>query len=113
MAGLQSRQPERLAFVAFDVDDLKQINDRLGHHVGDQAIYTAAQCIRSVFGSMGSCFRIGGDEFAVIVTGRAVSRVPDALPRFAHMVAAQWGPLPASTGVSYGWASIDIGPGTR
>ena len=112
MAGLQSRQPERLAFVAFDVDDLKQINDRLGHHVGDQAIYTAAQCIRSVFGSMGSCFRIGGDEFAVIVTGRAVSRVPDALPRFAHMVAAQWGPLPASTGVSYGWASIDIGPGT-
>ena len=104
--------PDRLAFVTFDVDNLKQINDQFGHHVGDQAIYMAAQCIRSVFGSIGNCYRIGGDEFSVVVTGRAVSRIPDALTRFAHMTASQRSPLPASLDISYGWASADTNPDT-
>ncbi len=103
---LRAHAPERLAFVLFDVDDLKRINDQLCHHVGDQAIYTAARCIRAAFGDVGDCFRIGGDEFAVILTGKAIAHVPERLARFAREMSAHWNAQLPSAGVSYGWASF-------
>lgn len=50
-----------------DIDGLKLINDTKGHLVGDKIIKGAAKCITSIFSSRGKCFRIGGDEFCVIV----------------------------------------------
>lgn len=49
-----------------DVNGLKHINDNLGHYTGDKIILGAAQCIRDAFGTHGQCYRIGGDEYAVI-----------------------------------------------
>lgn len=49
-----------------DVNGLKHINDNLGHYAGDKIILGAAQCIRDAFGTNGKCYRIGGDEYAVI-----------------------------------------------
>ncbi len=49
-----------------DVNGLKHINDNLGHYAGDKIILGAAQCIRDAFGTHGQCYRIGGDEYAVI-----------------------------------------------
>lgn len=103
-ASLLEHPPEHLAFVAFDVDNLKKINDGLGHHVGDQALYTAALCIRTVFAPVGRCYRFGGDEFVVVITGGAAERIPALLTRFAREVEARWHALPEDTGVSYGWA---------
>ena len=105
---LLKRSPEKLAFVVFDVDDLKQINDQLGHHVGDQAIYTAALCIQTVFSHAGSCYRIGGDEFAVILTGKSVPRIPALLDRFRQEVEHLWDDSLPSRGISFGWASADF-----
>lgn len=102
---LLEQNPEQLAFVAFDVDDLKRINDQMGHHVGDQAIYTAALCIRAVFDAVGYCHRIGGDEFMVILTGKPVSQIPELLYRFQREVKARWDDRLPSCGISYGWAS--------
>lgn len=56
-----------LMLFLFDLNDLKQINDCFGHLVGDDAIKEAHQCINKTFGTIGSCYRIGGDEFACIV----------------------------------------------
>lgn len=104
---LQENETEQISLVLFDVDDLKRINDQLGHHVGDQAIYMAAQCIRSVFAVVGDCFRIGGDEFAVVITGKAALRVPELLARFDRKMDERWDTQLPSGGVSYGWASFD------
>lgn len=104
LAHLQENETEQFSLVLFDVDDLKSINDQLGHHVGDQAIYMAAQCIRRVFAAVGNCFRIGGDEFAVVVTGKAVLRVPDLLTRFDREMDEHWDTKLPSAGVSHGWA---------
>ena len=101
---LQEIEAVQLSLVLFDVDDLKSINDQLGHHVGDQAIYTAAQCIRRVFSAAGDCFRIGGDEFAVVITGKAALRVPELLFRFDRELIKHWNAKLPSAGVSYGWA---------
>ncbi len=50
-----------------DVNGLKYTNDTFGHLAGDALIMAAAQTITSAFGASGHCFRIGGDEFVVLV----------------------------------------------
>lgn len=61
------KQNEPLTAVLFDVNCLKYINDNYGHSAGDTAIKHCAECIRNAFSDKGECFRIGGDEFAVLV----------------------------------------------
>ena len=56
--------------VLIDVDHFKQVNDTYGHEYGDVALRTLAQIVRKCFKSVGLCYRIGGDEFAVVITGR-------------------------------------------
>ena len=53
--------------VLFDLNSLKYINDNYGHATGDLAIKLCAECMKKAFSAKGECFRIGGDEFAVIV----------------------------------------------
>lgn len=56
------------AMVMMDLNDLKVTNDTYGHGAGDDLIATAARVIEEVYGRDGECYRIGGDEFVVIVT---------------------------------------------
>lgn len=56
------------AMVMLDVNDLKKINDTEGHKAGDQWLRNACKTICDIF-SHSPVFRIGGDEFAVIVQG--------------------------------------------
>lgn len=51
----------------FDVDNLKKINDSLGHDKGDQTLKLIAELAKSKFNSTNLISRIGGDEFAVII----------------------------------------------
>jgi diguanylate cyclase (GGDEF)-like protein len=50
-----------------DINNLKYTNDHYGHQAGDEMICSAAACIDRAFGANGRVYRIGGDEFAVIV----------------------------------------------
>lgn len=50
-----------------DMDGFKSINDRLGHHVGDEVLREAACRIRSVIREEDICVRMGGDEFAIFI----------------------------------------------
>lgn len=54
--------------VMLDVNGLKMTNDTFGHAAGDDLIVAAARQIEQAFGDAGSCYRIGGDEFTVIIT---------------------------------------------
>lgn len=51
----------------FDVNGLKYINDTFGHPAGDELIKSAANVLKFVFGNDGHCFRIGGDEFVILI----------------------------------------------
>lgn len=53
--------------VTFDLNNLKQCNDMMGHDVGDRYIIDAAGLISKVFGKFGKCYRIGGDEFCAVI----------------------------------------------
>lgn len=51
----------------FDINKFKQINDTYGHAEGDRALELVARQIYKVYGKYGACYRIGGDEFCVIM----------------------------------------------
>ena len=57
--------------VVFDVDDFKQINDRYGHLQGDVCLAEIADCIKKAYARRGYCYRIGGDEFCVLLKDEA------------------------------------------
>lgn len=65
--GARRDEYRSVALVMCDLNDLKGVNDVFGHDKGDEYICAAAGCIRKAFPS-GHVFRIGGDEFAVILT---------------------------------------------
>lgn len=68
-----------------DVDDLKGINDRLGHSEGDRAILACAQALREQFDKTDIVGRIGGDEFMVLLhRGTNEDEAKDACERMAQ-----------------------------
>ena len=79
---IQSRrrgEKETWALLFLDLDRFKHINDTLGHDVGDQLLQAVAQRVRSCLRDSDHMFRLGGDEFTVILTfltrGLDVARV--------------------------------------
>lgn len=51
----------------FDVNKFKQVNDTYGHSAGDICLKKIAAQLQNVYGKYGNCYRIGGDEFCVIL----------------------------------------------
>jgi diguanylate cyclase (GGDEF)-like protein len=96
-----ARYDHRLSVVLLDLDRFKPVNDRFGHPEGDEVLRRVGAALRSVRAA-DDCFRIGGDEFALIlpetdgagariVTGRVRDAIADA--------AARWG-VTATAGVA-------------
>ncbi len=54
-------------YIAVDINGLKKANDTLGHQAGDELICGAASLLKNCFKEYGNVYRIGGDEFAVMV----------------------------------------------
>lgn len=68
---LKENELNRTPFVLFylDLDRFKPVNDRYGHDVGDQLLKEVANRLRGCVRESDAVFRIGGDEFALIVNG--------------------------------------------
>ena len=58
-----------LSLISVDLDNLKLINDKYGHDIGDAAIRGIARAIVAIVGKRGICARFGGDEFVCAMTG--------------------------------------------
>jgi diguanylate cyclase (GGDEF)-like protein len=87
MIARASRDRTRIAALYLDLDNFKQINDTLGHKVGDELLVGVGQRLTSALRDVDTVGRLGGDEFVVLVEGAALSggtatvadRVLDAL----------------------------------
>jgi len=62
-----SRHGNKVALILFDIDNFKRINDSLGHKAGDSVLIKTAELVQEVLRSSDSFYRIGGDEFTVIM----------------------------------------------
>jgi diguanylate cyclase (GGDEF)-like protein len=72
------RSASRVGLLFLDLDGFKQINDNLGHAVGDQVLRLAPSGWRSVVRESDSVSRYGGDEFVVLLA--EISSAADAAP---------------------------------
>lgn len=99
------------AVVMFDVDKFKYINDTYGHEKGDIVLQHVAICLRRTFGRLGYLYRLGGDEFCLILRKGYLDKVDfgllrRALDRHLEMYRRHEPLMPA---VSMGHAIYDCG----
>ena len=78
----------RLGIVYLDVNNLKKVNDVHGHEQGDILIRTAAEVIEESFGAFGRAYRIGGDEFCVLIDTGAIEGYDKAADIFQKKIDA-------------------------
>ena len=83
---LARRRGTRAAVLFLDLDDFKQINDTLGHAVGDAVLQLVARRAEAVVRDSDTVSRHGGDEFLVLLT--EVSKGADAALIAAKLLAA-------------------------
>jgi len=97
----------RLLFI--DLDDLKGINDRLGHSAGDRALIDAAGVLGHTFRESDIVARYGGDEFVVIPAGAPSDDSRTVVARLLAALAAhnRDGGRPYTLSVSVGIADWD------
>jgi diguanylate cyclase (GGDEF)-like protein len=109
----RNRDPLRTEFsgcvVIIDIDNLKPINDSIGHTAGDGVIRTVANVIRSVIRANDLLFRWGGDEFLILQFGVSASEVRrriEGLNRALVGISLNGFPDPVTVSVSFGLASF-------
>jgi diguanylate cyclase (GGDEF)-like protein len=98
------RYNRNLALIVFDLDDFKEVNDRIGHLAGDAVLAEVAERARDVVRSADIACRVGGDEFAVILPESSLEDGDQLYRRIQNAVAsrplAQGGKLYLSAGVA-------------
>lgn len=102
------RGEPRLALLALDLDQFKQVNDTMGHEAGDELLRQVAARLTSLLRSTDTLVRLGGDEFAILQpgitthgeAGTLAQRVIDCLQAPFHI-----GGRVAQIGVSIGIAT--------
>lgn len=90
------RHHRPLTVAVIDVDGLKHINDKDGHTAGDETLRAVADALDAVARQEDGAYRIGGDEFALILVD---ADVPDESVLAARLAAA--GAPPCSVGIAH------------
>lgn len=101
------RHARSYALLVMDLNDLKSINDRFGHHVGDRAIILFANVIARLIRSTDAAARLGGDEFIVLLSEtdaeqatRVIHRIRSAAERGSIDVGGRMVRLSVSVGAA-------------
>jgi diguanylate cyclase (GGDEF)-like protein len=84
---------EELAIVIIDIDHFKHLNDSLGHAAGDTLLRDAGNLIRSTVVELGSAYRMGGDEFVLLLPGVDEAQARGVTDRLGKLFDAMMAPL--------------------
>ena len=95
-----SRSLERVALVYCDLDRFKQLNDASGHSVGDDVLARFGQVLAASVREGDAAFRIGGDEFALVLRGCSEDDARRVVERALTAWAEEQGEYPAAASVN-------------
>ncbi len=70
--GMRQPADEPMAMLYLDLDGFKEVNDLFGHQAGDVLLMEAAERLRAIVGEKAILARVGGDEFAILITSGPV-----------------------------------------
>ena len=96
--------PSWLSAFEVDLNGLKMVNDTQGHEAGDELLRGTGAVLLQAIGSAGQVFRIGGDEFVILLDSRAMAP-EQAVERLRAASAAWHGELAQEMSLSIGTAS--------
>lgn len=97
--------PDDYTVVSLDINGLKTINDSIGHNAGDELIIGAALCISVCFRNLGTIYRIGGDEFTVLINQCSKEELNSAIQMLKKETELWKGNLVHELSISIGAAS--------
>ena len=100
-------RPMTLAYV--DVDDFKEINDRLGHAEGDALLVSVARTLRATTRAVDAVARLGGDEFGLLLPETDAAEAEALLQRLRAEILAGMAARGWAVGVSIG-AAVFLSP---
>jgi diguanylate cyclase (GGDEF)-like protein len=109
---LERRAADDLAhswLAVLDIDHFKRINDTYGHVYGDEILLRLAHKMRECFRKVDLLFRVGGEEFVIVLAPESKENAQRVLDRFREMVAAQGVPGFDAITVSIGFAKLSEG----
>ena len=90
------------AVVLIDLDNFKRYNDNHGHEAGDDVLIAFADAIRWSVRKQDIAFRIGGDEFLLMLVGADRTEAEQVLDRLRHRWAEADEPVGFSAGIASG-----------
>src|SRR5689334_22169210 len=77
-----SRTHDSLSVLMLDIDDFKRVNDIYGHGAGDEILRAVAETLKDSVRSSDAVYRLGGEEFAIVIAARS----PESAEQLAHRV---------------------------
>lgn len=80
---------ESTCYIVMDINRLKWVNDTMGHNYGDRLIHHSANVIFHSFCDLGDCYRMGGDEFAVVCRNTNEGAIQDAIANMYHLISEE------------------------
>ena len=95
---------ERVCVFFLDVDELKRVNDTYGHETGDCMLQRLADSFAPLMGERDAIFRVGGDEFVLVMRELDEDAVPVFLTRWRAELERLNGEEVPALEVSCGWA---------
>jgi diguanylate cyclase (GGDEF)-like protein len=98
-----------LALVFLDLDNFKEVNDGHGHAVGDRVLARFASLLAELAPDDGLAFRVGGDEFALLLTGAGEEEARVLIGQVRAALQANIDPLLRSLIASFGIATNSAG----
>lgn len=81
---------KEFAVLMIDLDDFTNINEGLGHENGDLLLKYIAHAINNISHITGHCYRVGGDEFAILVDHDAYDKLELIVKRIQHLFDNPW-----------------------
>lgn len=109
-----TRFGSKMALAMVDLDHFKRTNDVFGHAVGDRVLQRFADVVRRYSRDGVECFRLGGEEFAIVMSGMSALEVYDVLRKTgasfgAEVVATKLGPLRSTVSVGVCFGADEVG----
>jgi len=89
IADVASAQQSPVTVVVGDLDRFKQINDEFGHSTGDEVLVAAAERIRDEVRVQDALYRVGGEEFVVLLAATPVGAGYDVAERIRHAIESE------------------------
>lgn len=102
------RYSRAFCLLLLDIDNFKQVNDSYGHEAGDEAIRRIAKILQAGTRGIDTAARIGGEEFAVLLTETELSGGLEVAERLRLSIKAEEIPVVGSVTASFGVAEFPL-----